>query len=124
MFSGKLVDPAIRRAAEKEKQFPRVRHIAYNALDPEMMLRFYTQVLGMREVPSSYQRRQQGRGNRFCGDGQTNLAIHPFYNPIEGHEARFGINHVGFLTNTMEATVAELRSVLEDRAAPVDPTLR
>jgi catechol 2,3-dioxygenase-like lactoylglutathione lyase family enzyme len=45
-------------AASKEKQFPRVRHIAYNALDPDTMLLFYTHVFGMREVPSSYLRRQ------------------------------------------------------------------
>src|SRR5262249_40372366 len=49
----------------KEKQFPRLRHIAYNALDPEMMLRFYSHVFGLPEIPSSYPRRQQGRGNRF-----------------------------------------------------------
>jgi catechol 2,3-dioxygenase-like lactoylglutathione lyase family enzyme len=102
----------------KEKRFPRIRHIAYNALDPEMMLRFYTQVFGLREVPSSYLRRQQGRGNRFCADGKTNLAIHPFYNPIEGHEPRFGINHIGFLTNEMQATMAELSSVLKIAPRP------
>jgi catechol 2,3-dioxygenase-like lactoylglutathione lyase family enzyme len=103
---------------KKEKQFSRVRHIAYNALDPEMMLRFYTQVFGFREVPSSYLRRQQGRGNRFCADGKTNLAIHPFYNPIEGHEARFGINHIGFLTNRMSETMAELSTVLKIAPRP------
>ena len=97
----------------KEKPFPRVRHIAYNALDPEMMLLFYTQVFGLREIPSSYLRRQQGRGNRFCADGKTNLAIHPFYNKIEGHEAKYGINHIGFLTNCMQATMAELSSILK-----------
>ena len=102
----------------REKQFPRIRHIAYNALDPEMMLRFYTQVLGLREVPSSYERRKQGRGNRFCADGQTNLAIHPFYNRIEGHQARFGINHIGFLVNDMQAVMAELSSVLKIAPRP------
>jgi len=104
--------------AGKEKRFPRVRHIAYNALDPEMMLRFYSQVLGLREVPSSYLRRQQGRGNRFCADGKTNLAIHPFYNRIEGHEARFGINHIGFLVNDMQGVMAELSSVLKIAPRP------
>jgi catechol 2,3-dioxygenase-like lactoylglutathione lyase family enzyme len=99
--------------ASKEKRFPRVRHIAYHALDPEMMLRFYTQVLGLREVPSSYERRKQGRGNRFAGDGATNLAIHPFYNRIEGHEPRFGINHIGFLVNDMPAVMAELSGALK-----------
>jgi len=104
--------------ADKEKPFPRVRHIAYNALDPETMLLFYTQVFGMREIPSSYQRRQQGLGNRFCADGNTNLAIHPFYSPVEGHEAKYGINHIGFLTNTMHATMAELSSVLKIAPRP------
>jgi hypothetical protein len=83
-----------------------------------MMLLFYTQVFGLREIPSSYLRRQQGRGNRFCADGKTNLAIHPFYNRIEGHEARFGINHIGFLTNEMQATMAELSSVLKIAPRP------
>jgi len=104
--------------ASQEKPFPRVRHIAYNALDPETMLLFYTQVFGMREIPSSYQRRQQGLGNRFCADGKTNLAIHPFYSLVEGHEAKYGINHIGFLTNTMQATMAELSSVLKIAPRP------
>ena len=104
--------------ASKEKRFPRVRHIAYNALDPENMLQFYTQVFRLREIPSSYQRRQQGRGNRFCADGKTNLAIHPFYNRIEGHEAKYGINHIGFLTNEMQATLAELSTVLKIAPRP------
>jgi len=104
--------------ASKEKRFPRVRHIAYNALDPEIVLQFYTQVFRLREIPSSYQRREQGRGNRFCADGKTNLAIHPFYNRIEGHEAKYGINHIGFLTNEMQATVAELSTVLKIAPRP------
>ena len=99
--------------ASKEKKFPRVRHIAYNALDPDTMLLFYTQVFGLREIAPSYERRRQGRGNRFCVDGKTNLAIHPFYSQVEGHEAKYGINHIGFLTNEMQATMAELSSVLK-----------
>jgi catechol 2,3-dioxygenase-like lactoylglutathione lyase family enzyme len=99
--------------ASKEKMFPRVRHIAYNALDPDTMLLFYTQVFGLREIAPSYERRRQGRGNRFCVDGKTNLAIHPFYSQVEGHEAKYGINHIGFLTNEMQATMAELSSILK-----------
>src|SRR6266545_4887356 len=95
-------------SAKDEKQFPRVRHIAYNALDPERMLQFFNQVLGLREVPTSYVRRQQGLGNRFGGDGFTNLAIHPFYSRADGHEVRFGINHICFLVDNMQATLAEL----------------
>jgi catechol 2,3-dioxygenase-like lactoylglutathione lyase family enzyme len=82
------------------------------------MLQFYNQVLGLREVPTSYVRRQQGLGNRFGGDGFTNLAIHPFYTRAEGHEVRFGINHIGFLVDTMQATMAELSAVLKIAPRP------
>lgn len=105
-------------SGKDEKQFPRIRHIAYNALDPEMMLQFYTQVLGFRELPTSYVRRQQGFGNRFAGDGFTNLAIHPFYSRAEGHEGRFGINHIGFLVDDMQATMAQLSTVLKIAPRP------
>jgi len=102
----------------KKKAFPRLRHIAYNSLDPETMLRFYTQVLGLREVPSSYERRKQGLGNRFAGDGETNLAIHPFYSRVEGHEAKFGINHIGFLVRDMQSIIAELSRVMQIAPRP------
>lgn len=105
-------------SANDEKRFPRIRHIAYNALDPERMLQFHNQVLGLRELPPSYVRRQQGLGNRFGGDGFTNLAIHPFYTRTEGHEARFGINHIGFLIDRMQATIAELSTVLKIAPRP------
>jgi len=105
-------------SAADGKQFPRVRHIAYNALEPERMLEFYNQVLGLRELPESDVRRQKGLANRFAGDGVTNLAIHPFYTRTEGHEVRFGINHIGFLVNTMQATMAELGTVLKIAARP------
>jgi catechol 2,3-dioxygenase-like lactoylglutathione lyase family enzyme len=105
-------------SASDEKRFPRIRHVAYNALDPEKMLQFYNQVFGLREVPTSYVRRQQGLGNRFGGDGFTNLAIHPFYSRAEGHEVRFGINHIGFLVDNVQATIAELSSVLKIAPRP------
>ncbi len=88
-------------------RFPRLRHIAYNALWPEGILNFFVQVFGFRELPTSHERRKQGRGNRFAGDGWTNLAIHPFYNDQDGHEARFGINHVGFLVNDIKEKVED-----------------
>ena len=84
-------------------RFPRLRHIAFNALWPEGIFDFYAALFGLRELSASFERRRQGRLNRFAGDGWTNLAIHPFYNDQEGHEARFGVNHVGFLVNDMEA---------------------
>ena len=57
---------------------------------------------GLHELPESEVRRQKGVANRFGGDGITNVAIHPFYTRTEGHEARFGMNHIGFLVNFMQ----------------------
>lgn len=105
-------------SADGEKRFPRVRHIAYNALDPETMLEFYNHVLGLRELPTSRERRRQGLANRFGGDSFTNLAIHPFYSQTEGHETRFGINHIGFLVADMGATLGALGEVLKIAARP------
>jgi catechol 2,3-dioxygenase-like lactoylglutathione lyase family enzyme len=103
---------------QQGKRFHRIRHVAYNALDPERMLLFYTQVFGLRELPTSDARRQQGLANRFGGDGATNLAVHPFYSRAEGHEPRFGINHLGFLVNDLQAAVAELTAALKIEPRP------
>ena len=90
---------------EGTNRTPRLRHIAFNALWPEGIINFYMLVFGFRELSASFERRQQGRLNRFAGDGWTNLAIHPFYSDAEGHEARFGVNHVGFLVNDLKEKV-------------------
>ncbi len=87
----------------EERRFPRIAHIAFNAIDPTAIHDFYADLFGFRELGASRERRQQGRKNRFSGDGFTNLAIHPFYNGAsEGHEERFGMNHIGFLVTDIE----------------------
>ena len=93
---------------EEEAGYPRIAHVAFNALDPEVMLNFYVQVLGLREVESSYKRRRSGLLNRFAGDGSTNLAIHPFFNSNVGHERRFGVNHIGFLVDDLARKLDDL----------------
>lgn len=103
-----------------DRTLPGIRHIAWNALDPDAMLDFYTEVLDFRELSSSRLRRQEGRGNRFAGDGFTNLAIHPFYSEREGHDPRFGLNHFGFLVTDLKATLDELASVVAISSRPAD----
>lgn len=83
--------------AGEVNRLPNLRHIAYNYLWPEGVLNFFKLMFGFRELAESHERRKQGRVNRFAGDGWTNLAIHPFYSSVEGHEGRYGINHFGFL---------------------------
>ena len=106
---------------EKEKsRIPRVRHIAFNALVPDRMLSFYNEVLGLRELGTSFERRQQKLGNRFAGDGFTNLAIHPFYDTKEGHEAGFGVNHIGFLVQDLPRMIDSLSDVASVKPRPTN----
>ena len=98
----------------------RVRHIAFNALVPDRVLSFYTEVLGLRELGISFERRQQKLGNRFAGDGFTNLAIHPFYDTKEGHEAGFGVNHIGFLVQDLQHTIENLSDIASIKPRPTN----
>ena len=104
-----------------EDRLPRMRHIAYNALRPGKVGDFYMNVFGFREVLSTQKWRDRGRPNRFLGDGHTNLAIHPFYNDNIGHEARYGINHFGFLVGEVAELVPALKKIVPIAARPDRP---
>ncbi|MBT3791595.1 MAG: hypothetical protein HN658_00710 [Rhodospirillales bacterium] len=94
----------------EETRIPRMAHIALNALDPTNILDFYVDMFNFRELDTSRERRQQGRKNRFAADGFTNFAIHPYYNiTLEGHEERFGMNHIGFLVSDMDEKLANFK---------------
>lgn len=99
-------------------RFPRMVHIALNAYLPQATLEFYVEVFGFREVGQSYAWRNMGKKNRFAGDGHTNLAIHPFYVDEPGHEARYGINHIGFLTKDMERNLESLSGTVDIAKRP------
>jgi len=102
-----------------DRSLPGIRHIAYNTHDPEGMRQFYSEVLGLREVGSSYVFRRDGRLNRFVADGYTNLALHPFYNSgSPGHEMKYGINHFGFLVENMKQVIDELSSAVAIQKRP------
>ena len=102
----------------RRKRMPRIAHVAFNALVPEDVMSFYGAIAGFREVKTSFAFRQRGRLNRFGGDGVTNLAIHPFYNDTEGHEARFGVNHFGFLVDDMDRKLDALSKEIPVAARP------
>ena len=104
----------------EEVRFPRIAHIAFDAMLPENLMTFYCNVLGLREVESSFHYRSRGQMNRFCGDGRTNLAIHPFYNRSVGHEARFGVQHFGVLVDDMPEKLATLNEVAPLMKRPDD----
>jgi catechol 2,3-dioxygenase-like lactoylglutathione lyase family enzyme len=84
---------------------PRIAHIALNALDTELVLDFYRQVFGFRELFEAHResRKRPGYRNKHVGDGHSNVAIQTFYSDEVGHEARFGIAHFGILVGDSKA---------------------
>ncbi len=106
---------------KEERRVPRIAHIAFNALDPTNILEFYDILFGFRELNSSLLRREQGRKNRFAGDGFTNLAIHPYYSLTEsGHEPRYGFNHIGFLVGDLTDKVEAFTKEVPVATRPAD----
>lgn len=97
---------------------PRMRHVAFNALYPERLGDFYQEVFGLRTLGAMKAFRRRGRPNAFLGDGRSNLAVHPFYTDNFGHEARYGVNHFGFLVNGLEDMVAAIKAVPGASCAP------
>jgi catechol 2,3-dioxygenase-like lactoylglutathione lyase family enzyme len=91
-------------------RLPRIAHIALNALDTELVLDFYRQVFGFRELFEAHKEsmRRPGYRNKHVGDGHSNVAIQTFYSDEVGHEARFGIAHFGFLVGDSKAMAAEV----------------
>jgi catechol 2,3-dioxygenase-like lactoylglutathione lyase family enzyme len=90
---------------DASSRVPRIAHIALNALDTELVLAFYREVFGFRELFEAHREsmKRPGYRNKHVGDGHTNVAIQAFYNDEVGHEARFGIAHFGFLVRDSKA---------------------
>lgn len=91
-------------------QFPRIAHIALNALDPQAVRDFYAEIFGFRDLVIAHADMMQRPGyrNHHVGDGHTNVAIQAFYNDREGFEPRFGIAHMGFLVQDMDGLSARI----------------
>lgn len=97
--------------AELRRRVPRIAHLALNALDPEAVLDFYSRVFGFRELFDAHakSRKRPGYRNKHVGDGFSNVAIQNFYGEEEGHEARFGVAHFGFLVPDSQAMAEQVR---------------
>ncbi len=115
----RIHDPECHPVTLSQRQFglgaaaakiPRIAHIALNALDTELMLDFYRQVFGFRELFEAHResRKRPGYRNKHVGDGHSNVAIQTFYSDEVGHEARFGIAHFGVLVGCSKTTAEEV----------------
>jgi catechol 2,3-dioxygenase-like lactoylglutathione lyase family enzyme len=110
----RIHDPECNPVSLSQRQFgltrtpariPRIAHIALNALDTALVLDFYRQVFGFRELFEAHKEsmKRPGYRNKHVGDGHSNVAIQTFYSDEPGHEARFGIAHFGFLVGDSKA---------------------
>jgi catechol 2,3-dioxygenase-like lactoylglutathione lyase family enzyme len=91
---------------------PRIAHIALNALDTELVLEFYREVFGFRQLFEAHREsmKRPGYRNKHVGDGHTNVAIQTFYSDEVGHEARFGIAHFGFLVGSSKVMAEQVQT--------------
>jgi catechol 2,3-dioxygenase-like lactoylglutathione lyase family enzyme len=93
-------------------RLPRIAHMALNALDTELVRDFYREVFGFRELFEAHREsaKRPGYRNKHVGDGHSNVAIQGFYNDEVGHEARFGIAHIGFLVGDSKAMAEQVQA--------------
>jgi catechol 2,3-dioxygenase-like lactoylglutathione lyase family enzyme len=116
----RIHDPECNPVSLSQRQFglaaapartPRIAHIALNALDTELVLDFYREVFGFRELFEAHResRKRPGYRNKHVGDGYCNVAIQTFYSDEVGHEARFGIAHFGVLVGDSKAMAEEVQ---------------
>jgi catechol 2,3-dioxygenase-like lactoylglutathione lyase family enzyme len=107
----------------ERRGLPGVRHVACAVPNTNRVIELYTRVLGMRELPTSFKRRQANLGNRFAGDGFINLAVHP-HPPDKGREhgrdPKVGVNHFGFLVPDCAAVLDQLGVSPGDFQRPAD----
>ena len=108
---------------QEARRIPGIRHVAWAIPKTNDVIDFYSRVFGLRELPTSFKRRQANLGNRFGGDGFTNLALHP-HPPEPGREAgrhqRVGLNHFGFLVPDCEAVLDALDINPKDSERPAN----
>jgi catechol 2,3-dioxygenase-like lactoylglutathione lyase family enzyme len=105
------------------RRIPRIRHLAtcYDKwMDDESD--FICKVFGFREVSTTVDRRKEGRGTRFIGDGNINLALlagklgHPgggdgevYRNEEErAINSKHGLQHFGFVVEDIPSLMAAL----------------
>ena len=110
--------------ASKEKQFPRVRHIAYNALDPETMLAVLHPGVRPAGNPVELPAPPAGPRQPLLRRRQDQPGDPPVLQP--SRRPRSQIRHQPYrLSDQYDASDdGRTEQRPENRAAPVDPTLR
>jgi catechol 2,3-dioxygenase-like lactoylglutathione lyase family enzyme len=89
----------------------RIQHVAIKTDYPDKLATFYMQTFGLHEI----MRREKERGAVYISDGHVNLALLPNNNGEEEPADRMGIDHFGFYTEDVDAT---LKTAYDNGAKP------
>jgi predicted enzyme related to lactoylglutathione lyase len=98
-----------------------IQHIMLRALDPDLLKRFYTEVLELREEP-----KDAGDPNHYLTDGMMTMIIAPWQladfagSGIE----RPAMDHVGFAVESLERFRLDLDNLIEQNPAFAPPPLK
>ena len=102
----------------------KIKHIALSTQDPDATARFYVDVFGMKQI---------GRidhpavGGYFLSDGDINLAVLRFKNDaaagVERGKDSFGLHHIGFQVESLEAIAERLAAAGAGRRDDVNDAL-
>ena len=103
---------------------PKLKHIALTTPDVEKTARFYIDVFGMKEIGKI---NDPGTTGRFLTDGNINLAILNFKNDTAAGAERgrewFGIHHMGFQVENLEAIADGLAAAGSQRRDDINGAL-
>jgi catechol 2,3-dioxygenase-like lactoylglutathione lyase family enzyme len=84
---------------------PRFCHVGFDLLDPDAMVDFYGAVFGFNAAPA---KPGGERPDRSVGDGAVTLEFHHYFTTRAGHQARYGLNHLGLLVENPGQLAARL----------------
>ncbi len=87
----------------------RLRHVALSVPDPQKAAAFYEKALGMTRVGESD---HSGATGVYLSDGVVNLALlrYKTEEAAGGNPDDFGIHHLGFVVDDVDAAAAEIEA--------------
>lgn len=75
---------------------PKLRYLAFGALDPEALAEFYVRVFGLRPLAYDEAVASDVRPDRFVTDGHVVLGFVNYFGPNAGPRPRYGLSRCGF----------------------------
>ena len=82
----------------------KIKHIAIRTHDVEKTAAFYKEAFGLEQVGV-------GQSGIYLTDGYLNIAILSFRGVVEGETMKFGVDHVGFQVDDVDAAVEKIRAL-------------